>query len=241
VEGIVLLALWSPKGGVGTSVLVAATAMAVARDGIGVRVADLVGDQPAVFGLGADPTLGLADWLAAGPEAPGEALDRLVVEVATGVGLLPRGAERDHAVEQGSPGEAGRALAAALRAGAPVIADCGTATDPASRAVVESADAGVMVLRPCYLALRRAVHAPLLQATRGVVVVEEPGRVLGTKEITEVLDLPVIARVPMKAAIARAVDAGVLATRLPEGLDRAAMQLATGTRWCEARRRGAAA
>ncbi len=57
----------------------------------GVRVADLAGDLPAVFGLGADPDVGLADWLDAGVEAPTEALDRLLTEVAPGVALLPRG------------------------------------------------------------------------------------------------------------------------------------------------------
>ena len=41
-------------------------------------------------------------------------------------------------------------------------------------------------------------------------------------EIGEVLDLPVLARIPVKEGIARAVDAGVLPTRLPEPLARAA-------------------
>ena len=87
----VLLALWSPKGGSGTSVFTAACAMVLARDGRelgaagGVRVADLDGDQAAIFGLGADPELGLVDWLGAGPEAPTEALDRLLMEVAPGI------------------------------------------------------------------------------------------------------------------------------------------------------------
>jgi hypothetical protein len=35
-----------------------------------------------------------------------------------------------------------------------------------------------------------------------------------------VLDLPVLARVPVRAGVARAVDAGVLGTRLPEILAR---------------------
>jgi hypothetical protein len=45
---------------------------------------------------------------------------------------------------------------------------------------------------------------------------------LGASEIGEVLDLPVLARIPVKEGIARAVDAGVLPTRLPEPLARAA-------------------
>ena len=247
-----LLALWSPKGGVGTSVLAAAVALATAREGregrdgregersTGVRLADLAGDLPAVLGLGADPVLGLGDWLAAGPEAPGEALDRLMVEVAAGVGLLPFGTGAPDTRPDARP-EAGAALAVVLRDGTwPVVVDCGAGVDPAVRACAELADATVAVLRPCYLALRRAVHSPLLASTGGVVVVEEPGRVLGTKEVTEVLDLPVIARIPMREEISRAVDAGVLTTRLPNALARPARQLATRVGILPARR-GAAA
>jgi Flp pilus assembly CpaE family ATPase len=39
-----LLALWSPKGGSGTSVLAAACALVLARHGAGARLADLGGD-----------------------------------------------------------------------------------------------------------------------------------------------------------------------------------------------------
>ena len=61
-----LLTLWSPKGGSGTSVFAAACALVLAR-GPGARLVDLGGDQPAIFGLGAEPRTGVADWLEAGP------------------------------------------------------------------------------------------------------------------------------------------------------------------------------
>src|SRR5262245_61076829 len=85
-----LLALWSPKGGSGTSVLAAACPLVLAKDG-GARVADLDGDQPAIFGLSSDPVTGIDDWLSAGAEAPGDAIERLVVAAAPGVALVPRG------------------------------------------------------------------------------------------------------------------------------------------------------
>jgi hypothetical protein len=222
-----LIALWSATGGSGTSVLTAACALVLARQArdaghsSGVRVADLAGDLPAVFGLGVDPEVGLADWLDAGAEAPTEALDRLLTEVASGVALLPRGRGPRTPTILPAP-ESGAALAVALSEGSsPVLVDCGTAREPAVRALIEVADVAVVVLRGCYLALRRAVHAPALEHTAGVVLLDEPDRSLGAKEIGEVLDLPVLARVPVTGSIARAVDAGVLTTRLPEALARA--------------------
>ena len=235
-----LLALWSPKGGSGTSVLAAACALVLARGPAGAcRVADLAGDQAAIFGLGGEPELGLADWLDAGPEAPLDALDRMAVDVAPGVSLLPAGGTaptlRPHA-----QAEAGAALAVALRdLDVPVVADCGPATEPAARAVVEVADAAVVVVRGCYLALRRAVRSPVLERTIAVVLVDEPGRSLTRREIADVLGTPVIARVPVRDTVARAVDAGVLSSRLPDVLGRAAMLVTARTGVAPAR--GAAA
>ncbi|MET0275295.1 MAG: hypothetical protein ABW211_00455 [Acidimicrobiia bacterium] len=219
-----LLALWSPKGGSGTSVFAAACAVVLARGPAGgCRVADLAGDQPAIFGLAGEPELGLLDWLDAGVEAPTDSLDRLLVEVAPGVALLAAGTT-ERALRPRAAAEAGAALAVALRnAPVPVVADCGTATDPAARAMVEVADVAVMVVRGCYLTLRRAVRSPGLGSTMGAVLVDEPGRSLTRREIADVLGIPVLARVPMRDAVSRAVDAGVLAARLPDVLGRAAM------------------
>ena len=236
-----LLALWSPKGGSGTSVLAASVALVLARGpAAGCRLADLDGDQPAIFGLGAEPELGLLDWLAAGPEAPTEALDRLAVEVAPGVALLPFGGPASPLTARPAA-EAGAALAVALRDGpVPVVADCADAADPATRAIAEVADATVVVVRGCYLALRRAVRAPALARTVGAVLVEEPGRSLSRREVCDVLGVPVLARVPFREQVFRAVDAGVLPARLPDALARAAADLAARLGIGPARR-GAAA
>ena len=216
-------AFWSPKGGSGTSVLAAACAAVLARSG-GVHLVDLAGDQPAILGLAADPTTGIAEWIAAGPDAPVDALGRLSVEVAPDLHLLPAGSVRTLAPRAAA--EAGARLGAALGVeGPPVVIDAGRADTPAARAVVETADVSVLVLRGCYLALRRAVHAPLTRRIRGVAFVDEPGRALGVAEITDVLDRPVLARVPVRGPIARAVDAGVIAVRTPEPLARAASRI----------------
>jgi MinD-like ATPase involved in chromosome partitioning or flagellar assembly len=234
-----LLVLWSSKGGSGTSTLAAACALVLARQG-GARLADLEGDQAALFGMGDDPPTGLADWLAAGPEAPTEALERLAVEAAPGVALIPRGAP-PRTLGPVATAEAGAALAVALRDG-PVttIVDAGNATAPAARALLETADVSVLVVRCCYLALRRAVRTPALARVAGVALMTEPARSLGRKEVADVLDRPILVEVPVRPGIARAVDAGVLAQRMPDVLARAASELLGRLGLLRARKRRAA-
>jgi cellulose biosynthesis protein BcsQ len=219
-----LLAFWSPKGGSGTSVTAAACAIHAARRVGPVRLVDLRGDQPAVLGLGAEPETGVADWLAAGPTAPTDALDRLGVEIVPGLSLLPRG-RLASVLEPTAAAEAGAALAVALRDGPLTVVDVGVADSPVARAVLEVSDASLLVVRECYLALRRAASSSLTARAFGLVVLQEPGRALGPADVAQVLGRPVVTRVPMRVAIARAVDAGVLPTRLPEPLVRASEQI----------------
>ena len=232
-----LLALWSPKGGSGTSVVAAALALVAAGRGES-RLADLGGDQPAILGLPPAPgspaeDRGLAGWLATGPSALTERLDDLAAPVVPGLSLLPRGA----GAIGGATAEAGAALAVALRDGYTTVVDVGTAVAPATTAVVAVADVAVLVVRPCYLALRRAVADPRLGAAAGVVLVEEAGRALDADDVAAVVGVPVLGRVPCRAEIARAVDAGVLRHRLPVSLAGPAAALldglpeAAGGRW----------
>lgn len=217
-----LLALWSPKGGSGTSVVAAALAL-VSAVRVETRLADLGGDQPAILGLpvpacefgSARPSEGLTGWLAAGPSTPTECLDEMSVAVVPGLTLLPRGF--DIAADR-LPEEGGAALAVGLRDGGTAVLDAGPSRGSdqgAAFAAIEVADATLMVIRPCYLALRKAVGDPRLARSAGAILVEDPGRALDAADVGAVLGVPVVGRVPVRAEIARAIDAGVLRDRLP--------------------------
>ena len=54
-----------------------------------------------------------------------------------------------------------------------------------------------------------------------VVLVEEPGRALTNHDVEEIVGVPVTVEIGLDPAIARAVDAGLLASRLPRSLERA--------------------
>ena len=207
-----LVACWSVKGGSGTTVVAAALGLLLARSApTGAAVVDLGGDLPAVLGLPEPDGPGLSDWLAA-DDAPVDALERLSLEAGAGLRLLPRGAGAL------SPAGAER-LTAALAGGPPSVVDCGPPGDPAGMAVASSAALSLLVLRPCYLALRRALAAPIRPS--GVVLVSEPRRSLTSRDVEEVLGVPVRAEVAWDAAVARCVDAGLLGGRVPRALERA--------------------
>jgi len=212
----VLVCIWSPKGGSGTSVVAAAAGLLVART-TPARLVDCTGDQPAVLGIAGEPDVGVRDWLRAGPQAPTDALDRLAIDAGRGLTLLPAGA----AALDGVAPEAGAALAVALQSDArPAICDAGRLEHPALHALAEVSDVALVVVRGCYLALRRAVHHDALELAAGAILIDEHGRSLGARDVEDVLGLPVVATIEARTSTARAVDAGVLAARMPDALAR---------------------
>lgn len=197
----------SPKGGVGTSVVAAALAVRSAERGSSTLLVDLAGDQPDLLGVDPPSALGVGDWLAGGDDVPLDGLATLEVEAAPGLSLLPRGGVVDADrldVLAGVLGSGGRT----------VVVDAGVATDahwagPAAEEVV--------VLRACYLAVRRAGR---LGSRARVVVIEEPGRALRVGDVAAAVGVEPWCRLVADPAVARAVDAGLLTTRLPRSLRR---------------------
>ena len=209
-----LIACWSVKGGSGTTVVSAALGLLLSRDAAGgALIVDLAGDVPAALGMAEPPGAGVTDWLAAADDVEADALARLEVDAAPGVRVLPRGSVHE------PPTARVEALAGALQADErPVVADCGVGPGFVAQALAAAATRSLLVVRPCYLALRRAVAAPIRPS--GVVLVEERGRALSRADVEDVLGVPVRAVVEVDSTVARAVDAGLLAGRLPAELER---------------------
>lgn len=186
----------SVKGGSGTSVTTAALALLLAaRHRGGGHVVDLCGDLPAVLGIAEpDGTSGC--------------------EVNSALQLLPRRVD-NHTTET-----FWLSLATELQSlRGPVVVDAGCLT--VGKPLVDVAAASYLVTRPCYLALRRATHT--IQrgdvSVDGCILLNEPGRALTANDVSAVLKTPVRAQLPVDSAISRAVDAGLLAHRVPRTLD----------------------
>lgn len=238
---------WSAKGGTGTTTIAAALAArtvhgleraGVEEDGAGgpVLLVDLRGDAAALLGLTPEPNLAQrarteSSQLDEAPEGQaGERLLRAAAQsVSPGLDLLDL-----HDAEPGSmtdpAGERFGALVASLaEASAAVVIDAGTdETDAAERVKQHVPNlAAVEVTRNCYLALRRAQQRPA-SGKGEVMLVEEPHRVLRSRDAAAALDAAVLHRVDWDPRVARGIDAGTLTTMLPTSLRR--MELPTALR-----------
>lgn len=208
---------WSLKGGSGTTVVAAGLALVVARRGGRPLLIDLAGDLPAVLGVeGAGP--GITDWCSAADGPGPEALERLGVDVPGGTRLVALGTSGWHQAEA----ERVAALADHLvQCDDPLIVDAGDlgtsrVPDALLDALVGRAARSIFVTRACYLSLRR-LPAQVRRPTE-VALVVEPGRALGRLDVEAVVGSPVTMRIPLDPSIARAVDSGLLARRVPRSL-----------------------
>lgn len=211
-----LVTVWSPKGGVGTTLSAVVLASVLARSHE-VRLVDLGGDVPALCGATVESGFGVADWLQAGGAAPSDALGSVTHDIGEPFRVVPFGGTPGAALD--AP-DAGSTIAAALGADPAVnVVDAGRAPAAVLATLVGAATQALVVVRPCYLALHRcAVHYDLVQQSTGVLVVEEPGRALLARDVATVLDRPVLATLPCTPDVARAADAGVLLWRAPHAL-----------------------
>lgn len=207
-----LTVCYSPKGGQGCTTVTAALALAQR----GSRLIDTTGDLPAVLGL-PEPGPGICDLLADHQPLEVAAIERLATPSPTP--LVSAGSTPAAAV----PADRWVELAATL------IADRGAwfldaGTNPAAGSL--AADRRLLVVRNCYLALRRAVAHPV--RPDGIVLVTEPGRALDATDVEAVLTAPVVAEIAIDPAVARTIDAGLLAARLPRTLARSLAPLTIG-------------
>ena len=201
---------WSVKCGSGTTVVAAALSLLLSRTHPTVLV-DLCGDAPAALGLPEPSGPGVLDWMSSSTSGA-DALWRLAVPARDAMRVLPAGTSAGH-----TPAHRWSALGDALSTHSDsVVVDAGVGSPPDG--LLPEFATSLLVVRPCYLSVRRAV-ATMARPT-GIVLVTEPGRALGARDVERAIGAPVVAEVPYDPAVARSVDAGLLATRLPGSIAR---------------------
>lgn len=200
----------SPKGGNGTTVTAAAYALLAALRGQRTVLIDLCGDQPATVGMTEPTGPGVNTWLSEHHQGDTASLLAMGSEVMQDLLVIHRGS----AFIEGEP----RWSALAEAVGTipySVVIDAGVGHIPQPLSVV--ARHIMTVVKPCYLTLRRATELP---RPITAFVVAESGRALTTKDVVQVLGAHLGAEIPYEPAIARAVDAGLLPSRVEQLLGR---------------------
>lgn len=99
-----------------------------------------------------------------------------------------------------------------------VVVDAGTGSLPPALAAGPPGVRRTLVTRACYLALRRAARS--VTRPDAVVLIAEPGRALRRQDVEQSIGAPVVVTLSVDPRVARAVDAGLLQSRLPHMVDR---------------------
>jgi MinD-like ATPase involved in chromosome partitioning or flagellar assembly len=202
-----MIVCWSVKGGSGTTVVASTIAlMRAAESQRGALLVDLAGDVPAVLGLAESSGPGINDWFANCDHESRMTLQSIAIQATANLQIITRGSKQLDANTNFSE------LYAALKTfDLPIIVDAGCGLP--SPDLLAHASSSLLVTRPCYLSLRRA--AQLSVSPTGIVLINEAGRALGKHDVEAVIGAPVVAEISFDAAIARAIDAGLLASRIP--------------------------
>ena len=204
-----MIVCWSVKGGSGTTVVASTIAlMRAAESQRGALLVDLAGDVPAVLGLAESSGPGINDWFANCDHGSRMTLQSIAIQATANLQIIARGLKQLDAKENRNF----TVLCAALKSfDLPIIVDAGCGLP--SPDLLAHASSSLLVTRPCYLSLRRA--AQLSVSPTGIVLINEAGRALGKHDVEAVIGAPVIAEIDFDSVIARAVDAGLLASRIP--------------------------
>ena len=225
--------LWSVKGGAGVTVTAGLLAVRLAKTRPqGVILVDLEGDMPSLLGVSCGVAAGVADWIRT-PTADTTDLADMVEQVGANLWLLRRGdgplgpRVRPNETATRRIDEFSAALSE-IAAGRSTVIDAGNlhrhdsartlpGVEPPSVAVreriVKNSQRSFLVTRNCLLGLRRVVERPV--RPDGVILLQEPGRALAAAEVEDVAGVAVVANINVEPAVARAVDAGLLAGTLP--------------------------
>ncbi len=211
-----MIVCWSVKGGSGTTVVASTLAlMRAAESQRGALLVDLAGDVPAVLGLAEPSGPGISEWFTNRDHGSAMALQSIAVQATANLQMIAQGSKLLDTNLNFTE------LCTALRTfDIPIIIDAGCGLP--SPDLLAHASSSLLVTRPCYLSLRRA--AQLSVSPTGIVLINEVGRALGKHDVEAVIGAPVVAEITFDAAIARAVDAGLLASRIPTIMSK---QLAT--------------
>jgi pilus assembly protein CpaE len=220
------VAVFSPKGGVGKTMVAAGLALVLGRHNrpMGAWLVDLAaagGDAAAI--LGCQERRSLLEWLRAEQAGDPAAAEQLVIHPA-GLRVLPA---PPRLVDEGAVTQAVAqgVLDALGERGGPVVADLGSTLRDSTLVAMERAKWVLLVVTPDLLAVRAArkftqdLPCLHLDESRFRLVVNRLSRRgdVGLEEILDLVPLPLAGTLPSSPAVAGAVNRGELAQAVTQG------------------------
>lgn len=228
-----VIAVIGARGGAGASVFAAAVAVAGLAAGSGVLLVDCDpwgAGQDLLMGLEADPGLRWPDLSGASGRVPADALHHALPTIggrssgrSTTGGAAARGGpgtlsvlchdrDEDRPLVGPSPESLAVVLDACRRAGELAVLDLPRTPDPVADQAIESADLVVLLATadvPCSWAARRvAERLTALGARLGLAVRGPSPRGLGGTDISELLEIPLIAHMRPQPGLAGDLEEG---------------------------------
>lgn len=221
-----LVSIFSPKGGSGTSTNACLLAKSFSRHmpSMPIVLIDAFnGDLDSIVGIDPESEYGFAQWLeSANPNIHNlEKISNSVFENLTFVSNSSvkhdRFSSQTNSVEDKA--ERYEKITSALSDDASVcIVDLGTRVDALSSVIVAASDLVVMAIKSCYVSLNRATAHPYREYADACIFIEEQGRSINSKQVSEVLKINCIIELDARRDFARAIDAGVLLFRTPKNM-----------------------
>lgn len=221
-----LVSIFSPKGGSGcsTSTCLIAKSLASHMPNIEVFLIDgHNGDLDSIVGIETESEYGFVQWLeSANPTVTN--LDRISNSVFENLSFVKFSSVKRDAYSniieiESADVEKFEKITTALSGEENIcVVDLGTRVDAISNSIVAASDLVIMVMKGCYVGLNRATAHPYSQYVDAAIVIEEQGRSIGSRQISEVLKINCIIEIDARRDFARAIDAGVLIFRTPKNM-----------------------
>lgn len=214
------ISVFSPKGGVGTTVTSALIAHCISRYGPTFAIDACAGDLHSVCGSDETPRFGFEEWIRS--HTPTQAsLSTIACYVHENLSCVSSRAHITHR-EESSISDVTIDISSAIgvfhESTAHCVIDCGTATSEYAKEIIDASDVVVVVMRSCYGAMVKLMEHSCREKADVCVFVKEAGRTISVQNISELLDVSRMICLDARRDFARSIDAGVLVHRPPHHL-----------------------
>ena len=219
-----LITVFSPKGGSGTSTCAALLAkscsMILAKQTVLIDAAN--GDIETIVGFNSESKYGFIQWLeSATPTSHSlEKISNFIEDNFSYVSYssIKENCYIDKCVQSDGNNKfkIQEIISTLSTSESNYIIDIGTNINELNNALIESSDFVFMVLRGCYITLSRATKHPYLEQSDVAIYIAESGRSITAKQMGTVLKLKCIIEIEARRDFAKVIDAGVLLFRTPK-------------------------